>query len=149
MMAGQERIVLFNWVPVLGGQQQESAPLGRSRRTGLSHGGKDPAASRRAGAGLVGWRVIGENNRELGRGAGPFWQVDEAYQAADDAQAVLEQTVTCFWADDLRGWFWNVSLEGEQLAVSGRGYRQQRECSYSVKQFRERFPTAKRLARTF
>ena len=127
-MAGQARIILFSWVRALGGAQQESPSLGLSTRIGLSLGGKDPAASRRAGAGLVGWRVIGANNRELGRGAGPFWQVDQAYQAADDAQAALERTVTRFWADDLRGWFWNVSLDGEQLAVSGRGYRRQREC---------------------
>jgi hypothetical protein len=68
--------------------------------------------------------------------------VEEAYQAAHEAQAVLKGTVTRFWADDLGAWFWNIDLDGEELAVSGRGYRRQRECIYSIEQFREHFPTA-------
>ena len=95
------------------------------------------------GAGLVGWRVLGANNRELGRSAAPFWRADEAYQAVYEAQAALARTVTRLWADDLGQWFWNITLDDDQVAVSSRGYRRQRECIYSIEQFREHFPTAR------
>ena len=141
-MAGQARIVLYSWVRAVGARHQEPAPDRISVLTSESAQGRDWAESRKIGAGLVGWRVLGANNRELGRSAGPFWQVEEAYQAAHEAQAVLKGTVTRFWADDLGAWFWNIDLDGEELAVSGRGYRRQRECIYSIEQFREHFPTA-------
>ena len=142
-MAGQARIVLYSWVRAVGARHHELAPDRLATLTSQSSAGRGRAESRKTGAGLVGWRVLGANNRELGRSAGPFWRADEAYQAVHEAQAVLERTVTRFWADDLGEWFWNISLDGEQLAVSSRGYRRQRECIYSIEQFREHFPTAK------
>jgi hypothetical protein len=145
-MAGQARIVLYSWVRAVGARHQQPASDRLSVLTSESAQGRDWAESRKIGAGLVGWRVLGANNRELGRSAGPFWQVEEAYQAAHEAQAVLKGTVTRFWADDLGAWFWNIDLDGEELAVSGRGYRRQRECIYSIELFREHFPTAKVVA---
>jgi hypothetical protein len=145
-MVGQARIVLYSWVRAVGARHQEPAPDRFSVLTSESAQGRDWAESRKIGAGLVGWRVLGANNRELGRSAGPFWKVEEAYQAAHEAQAVLKGTVTRFWADDLGAWFWNIDLDGEELAVSGRGYRRQRECIYSIEQFREHFPTARAVA---
>jgi len=142
-MAGQARIVLYSWVRAVGARHHELAPDRLATLTSQSSAGRGRAESRKTGAGLVGWRVLGANNRELGRSAGPFWRADEAYQAVHEAQAVLERTVTRFWADDLGEWFWNISLDGEQLAVSSRGYRRQRECIYSIEQFREHFPIAK------
>jgi hypothetical protein len=90
--------------------------------------------------------VIGANNRELGRGSRPSWRADEAYQAAREAQVALDLAVTRYWVDDIGRWFWNVSLAGEPIAVSSRGYRRQRECVYNVEQFREQFPAAQRVA---
>jgi hypothetical protein len=145
-MAGQTRIVLYSWVRAVGARHHELGPDRLSTLTAQPSRGRDWAESRKIGAGLVGWRVLGANNRELGRSAGPFWRVDQAYQAVHEAQAVLERTVTRFWADDLGEWFWNISLDGEQLAVSSRGYRRQRECNYSIEQFREHFPTARVVA---
>jgi hypothetical protein len=142
-MAGQARIVLYSWVRAVGVRHHEPAPGRISALTSLPPRGRGWAESRKIGAGLVGWRVLGANNRELGRSVGPFWRADEAYQAVQDAQTVLERTVTRYWADDLGEWFWNISLDGEQLAVSSRGYRRQRECIYSIEQFREHFPTAR------
>jgi hypothetical protein len=142
-MAGQARIVLFTWVRALGIRHHDLAPDRLSTWAASPERDRYWAESSQTGAGLVGWRVIGANNRELGRGAGPFWRVDEAYEAAHQAQAVLERTETSFWADDLGEWFWTVLLDGEQIAMSSRGYLRQRECIYSVEQFRERFPTAK------
>jgi len=144
-MAGRARIVLYNWVRAVGTRHHDVGPDELLTLTALPSRGRDRAELRK-GAGLVGWRVLGANNRELGRSAGPFGRADEAYQAVHEAQTVLERTVTRFWADDLGEWFWNISLDGDQLAVSSRGYRRQRECIYSIEQFREHFPTARVVA---
>jgi hypothetical protein len=142
-MAGQARIVLYSWGRAVGARHHEPAADRLSTLTGPPPPARGWAESRKVGAGLVGWRVLGANNRELGRGAGPFWRTDEAYKAVHDAQMVIDAMVTRFWADDLGEWFWNISLDDERLAVSSRGYRRQRECIYSLEQFREHFPTAR------
>ena len=142
-MAGQARIVLYSWVRAVGTRHHELAADRLSALTSQPPRGRGWAESRKIGAGLVGWRVLGANNRELGRSVGPFWRTDEAYQAVHEAQTVLDRTATRFWADDLGEWCWNISLDDEQLAVSSRGYRRQRECVYSIEQFREHFPTAR------
>ena len=144
-MTGLARIVAFTWLRALGGAPAES-PLELSTWKGPPRQGKDQAPSRRLGPGLVGWRVLGANNRELGRGSRPSWRADEAYQAAREAQAALDLAVTRYWVDAVGMWFWNVSLAGEPIAVSSRGYRRQRECVYNVEQFREQFPAAQRVA---
>jgi len=145
-MAERARIVLYNWVRAVGTRHHDVTPDRLLTITAQPSRGRDRPESKEMGAGLVGWRVLGANNRELGRSAEPFWRADEAYQAVHEAQAVLERTVTRFWADDLGEWFWNISLDGEPLVVSSRGYRRQRECIYSIEQFREHFPTAKVVA---
>ena len=141
-MTGQARIVLYNWVRAVGARHQELAPDRLATLTSQPSQARDRAEVRKMGAGLVGWRVLGANNRELGRSAAPFWRADEAYQAVYEAQASLARTVTRLWADDLGQWFWNITLDDDQVAVSSRGYRRQRECIYSIEQFREHFPTA-------
>jgi hypothetical protein len=142
-MAGQARIVLYNWVRAVDARRHE---LATDSLTLELPRGRGWAESRRNGAGLVGWRVLGANNRELGRSAVPFWLADEAYQAVHVVQTVLERTVSRFWADDIGEWFWSISLDGGQLAVSSRGYRRQRECLYSIEQFREHLPNARVVA---
>ena len=142
-MTGQARIVLYNWVRAVGARHQELAPDRLATLTSQPSQARDRAEVRKMGAGLVGWRVLGANNRELGRSAAPFWRADEAYQAVYEAQASLARTVTRLWADDLGQWFWNITLDDDQVAVSSRGYRRQRECIYSIEQFREHFPTAR------
>jgi len=144
-MTGLARIVLFTWLRALGGPPGESS-LDPSSWNGPPRRGKDQVSPRRVGPGLVGWRAIGANNRELGRCSRPSWRADEAYQAAREAQVALDRMVTRLWVDEIGRWLWNVSLAGEPIAVSSRGYRRQRECVYNAEQFRAQFPTARTVA---
>jgi len=137
-MAGQARVVLFTWVCTPAAIQQESQPL----RTTDSPRGSDQHASRQVGAGLIGWRLIGANNRELGRAAHPDWDVDLACQTVGVVKDALARTIARLSWDTTGGWSWQMSLDGKRVAESGRGYLRQRECSYSLEQFRERLPTA-------
>jgi hypothetical protein len=144
-MAGHARIVVYTWIRTPGAVVPEPARR-QAPRTGPPLRGRDQTASRRVGPGLVGWRVIGANNRELGRAAGPAWKVDEAYQAVHEAQLAFDRTTTHLGADAVGTWSWHISLGSEVVAVSSRGYRRQRECVYSADQFREQFPSAKVFA---
>jgi hypothetical protein len=141
-MAAQGRIVLFSWVSAPAATRTESRPLGPPRTTG----GPSPASrgitSPPRGGALIGWRAIGANNRELGRGAHPSRSVDEACQALQAARLTFGRQVARVTLDAEAGWSWHISLDAEPLAVSARRYHRQRECEYSLEQFRAQFPSA-------
>jgi hypothetical protein len=141
-MARQARIVLFSCVRSLKGTRFESPPVQLSTSAGLPPRSGDQIASPRLRPGLVGWRVIAANNRELGRGASSAPGVDEAYQAIHEVQLAFDRTETSFCADAIGAWTWHILLGSEQVAVSSRAYPRQRECFHSFDQFREWFPTA-------
>ncbi|GAA1949297.1 hypothetical protein [Catenulispora subtropica] len=88
----------------------------------------------RTGAPL--WRLVGANNRELGRapeavaGEGTCCEAVLALQAKlPDASGRVKLAGTA------NTWSWTVECDGELLAVSGRAYLRQRECQYSLWQF--------------
>lgn len=89
----------------------------------------------RTGAPL--WRLVGANNRELGRAPEP-----SGGQSATCCEAVARlqaRLPTASGRIKLAGtgttWSWTVEGDGELLAVSGRAYLRQRECQYSLWQF--------------
>ncbi len=94
--------------------------------------------------GGVGWRLLGPNNRELGRAALAYPDAEAALVAVDAvrhlaragaAHIVHESTAT--------PWVWHLQDEtGLVVATSGRGFRHERECRYNLDQFREAAPTA-------
>ena len=98
----------------------------------------DPAA------GGVGWRLLGANNRELGRAALSYPDAEAALDAVatvrllasvGTAHLVHESTAT--------PWVWHLEDAGGRLvATSGRGFRHERECRYNLDQFRAAAPTA-------
>jgi hypothetical protein len=80
------------------------------------------------------WRLLGANNRELGRGGRVHITEEECLAAIDDGRAkiALARQVTVF----LDGrWAWQLEIEGEVFASAGRAYQRQRECRYSLGQF--------------
>jgi hypothetical protein len=80
------------------------------------------------------WRLLGANNRELGRGGSVHDSADECLTSLADNQAKvpLAKPVTLF----VEGrWTWQFQLDGEPFAVAGRAYQRQRECRYGFGQF--------------
>lgn len=148
-MLGQARIVLYPWAGDAAAILLESsAPPMPSMWNGQPAGGRYVVAPRGASAALVGWRMIGGNNRELGRGARPIGSVAEAYRAIHDAKLAFSRPEVRMMLDPVAGWSWHISLDGERVAVSSRGYQRQRECEYGVEKFREHFPTAQLVVPT-
>jgi hypothetical protein len=141
-MAAQARIVLFPWVWTPLAARLDSPTPGPSNQATRPPRRRNGVEPRRGDAGVVGWRVIGANNRELGRGARPSRGVDEALQAVQRAQLTIGGQVGRVAMIACGGWLWRLSLDEDTVAVSGRGYHRQRECEYSLEQFRAFFPTA-------
>lgn len=146
-MAAQARIVLFSWVLTPAATRPDSPLPGPSRWTTRPPQARYGPGSRRWGAGAIGWRVIGANNRELGRGALPAGSVDEACQAVRAAQLTFDRQMSRVLLDAGAFWSWHMSLDGHPVTVSSRGYHRQRECDYSLEQFRAQFPTAEVVRR--
>lgn len=142
-MAAQARISLFPWAVNRVAILRSSPPPMPAMWSNLPSGGRyEPALPKERG-GLVGWRMIGGNNREVGRCPHPSESAAEAYRVVHAAQLAVRQQEARMLCDAVAGWFWHISLDGEWLAVSSRGYQRQRECVFSLEQFLEFFPTAR------
>ncbi len=95
------------------------------------------------GDGGVGWRLLGSNNRELGRSAVSYPDAEAALHAvgrvrelAPDGEAhILHHRGTTSWA-------WHLEEDGVLVANSGRGFRYERECRHNLEQFRAEAPGA-------
>jgi hypothetical protein len=92
----------------------------------------------------VGWRLLGSNNRELGRSAGHHDDAEAALVSIEQVRAVAATGDAHIVHEAATGlWAWQLSdLNGRPTAVAGRGFRYERECRYNLEQFRETAPVA-------
>ncbi len=92
-------------------------------------------------AAMLAWRLLGANNRELGRSVGvyPLGQAREQILAL---QADAGRLTNAMVLADGGGWIWRVSLDGALVATAARSYHRQRECHYSTLQFLAALPVA-------
>ena len=95
-------------------------------------------------AGGVGWRLLGPNNRELGRSALAYTDAEDALVAVDAVRHLARAGASHIVHESTATpWVWQLQDEsGVVVATSGRGFRHERECRYNLDQFREAAPTA-------
>ena len=138
-MSTHARVVLFPWVVATAVTVPPPAPVTTPRQRIAA-----PRAATRStrGNGLVGWRALGANNRELGRAAFGSTSTAAALDAVELAQTRLGAGVRRIVHHAGVGWSWRILLDDEWLVSSSRRYQRQRECTYSLEQFCEWFPTA-------
>ena len=99
----------------------------------------------RLGSGTgVGWRLLGSNNRELGRSAGHQDDAEAAIASIERVRGVAATGQAHIVHDSSTGlWAWQLTdTGGEPVAVAGRGFRYERECRYNLDQFRAAAPVA-------
>ena len=137
-MSTSARVVLFPWVAA----SPVSVVLPDRTATPRQRITAPRGANRSRGNGLVGWRALGANNRELGRAAAGLSSTAAALDAVEVAQTGLAAGVRRIVHHAGVGWSWRISLDDEWLVTSSRRYQRQRECTYSLEQFCEWFPTA-------
>ena len=93
------------------------------------------------GSGGVGWRLLGANNRELGRSAAVYVDAEAALESLSRLRNltgvahIVQQPQTGLWA-------WRLQDEDVLVAHSGRGFRRERECRYNLEQFRDAVASA-------
>jgi hypothetical protein len=91
----------------------------------------------------VAWRLVGANNRELGRSSRTYADL----AACLDALAFLREHINeadslLANASDTGLWLWRLNIGEQWIAVSGRSYLRRRECQYNLAQFVAEAPIA-------
>jgi hypothetical protein len=91
----------------------------------------------------IAWRLVGANNRELGRSSRTYADVDACREAVaflrehiDAADSLVAN------ASDTGLWLWRLNIGEQWMAVAGRSYLRRRECLYNLAQFVAEVPTA-------
>jgi len=92
----------------------------------------------------VAWRLLGANNRELGRS--PVWypDLDSCLEAVRVLKREIGAVTSAITAGTLPGgaWSWRLAVSGHPVAVAGRPYHRHRECAYNLSHFVAAVPTA-------
>lgn len=105
--------------------------------------GLRPASEESRSAPWVAWRLLGANNRELGRSATIFPDLTECLASIAGLKRAFAEASELVAPDPAtRSWYWKLESGSDVLAVAGRPYRRQRECLYSLGQFRAAAPAA-------
>ena len=95
------------------------------------------------GGGGVGWRLLGANNRELGRAAASYVDAEAALESVTRVRELATSGEAHIVHEPQTGlWAWHLEDEGALVANSGRGFRHERECRYNLEQFRDAAPSA-------
>lgn len=86
----------------------------------------------------VAWRLLGPNNRELGRSASVFPDLAAARRAAESVRGNVERMRATITGGSARGgWTWQLWLDDDAAAAcSPRSYLRQQECAYNLEAFR-------------
>lgn len=91
----------------------------------------------------IGWRLLGPNNRELGRSARVLGSLDDCREQFRVLRESIGEAVSSCERGSLGlGWWWRLHIKGVPVARAGRLFQRERECQYSVTQFVAAVPVA-------
>ncbi len=90
----------------------------------------------------VTWRLLSTNNRDLGRAARNFPDVESCLAALRHLRSQLPSAVAATMRSDRTSWVWRVTVAGEDVAVSSRGYHRRVHCEYACTVFLGLVPDA-------
>lgn len=93
----------------------------------------------------VAWRLLGANNRELGRS--PIWypDIETCREAVRALKREIGGVTPAMSSVAMPGgaWSWRLVVGGTAVAVAGRPYHRQRECAYNLSHFVAAVPDAR------
>jgi hypothetical protein len=82
------------------------------------------------------WRLMGANNRELGRSAQHYESYAGARRAVGELQRHADRLVCTTLVDRGTGrWGWRIDLDGGTVAVSGRSYERDHDSRLGMDKF--------------
>jgi hypothetical protein len=90
-----------------------------------------------------GWRLIGANNRELGRSARSYGSYPVARGAVRHLQDHAGELVPQTFIDPATGrWWWRLELHNSAVAISGRWYERDHDSRAGMARFVTLIPAA-------
>lgn len=93
----------------------------------------------------VAWRLLGANNRELGRSAVWYPGIDSCLESVHVLRREIGGVTSAITAVASPGgaWSWQLTVSGRPVAVAGRPYHRHRECAYNLSHFVAAVPAAR------
>jgi hypothetical protein len=91
------------------------------------------------------WRLLGANNRELGRAAQFFSDELACRHSVSILRRRLPELEAAMWCDAAGRWVWRLEDQKRPIAIAPRAYLRQREALYNLEQFRAAVPIARAL----
>jgi hypothetical protein len=88
------------------------------------------------------WRLVGGNNRDLGRGTTDFPDEESCLVGIKEVVKNLEHLVPGLVRATGNRWSWRLSLAAEVVVVSGHSFDRRRRCEDGWVRFVELMPTA-------
>jgi hypothetical protein len=108
-------------------------PSAHPYRMHWSHPDDDEAAENSS---WYGWRLMGANNRELGRSATSFPSYPGARRAVQHLREHADRLVRTTVVDPASGrWGWRLDLDDRAVAVSGRWYERDHDSQVGMDKF--------------
>jgi hypothetical protein len=93
------------------------------------------------------WRLLGANNRELGRSFRTFPDRTSCADAADHLQVSVDRVEPVVVAGLRSGnWYWELYVDGEAAATSARAFRRPRDSEYNLAHFVTSLHVAARMS---
>ncbi len=92
--------------------------------------------------GVVNWRLLGGNNRDLGRGFEPFPDAEACRLGIKNLLARLDQTETSLLRTEASRWEWRLRQDGQVVARSGHTFDRRTRCEQASLLFLSLAPLA-------
>jgi hypothetical protein len=89
------------------------------------------------------WRLVGANNRELGRSAQSYVDARACRAGVTLLQRQLPQLTPVVWSDGRGRWLWRLDVDKRPTAMAARSYLRQREAHYNLELFLASVPVAR------
>lgn len=83
----------------------------------------------------VRWRLLSNNNREIGRGAEFFADAETCRIAIKELQTSIDEYRCVVRRADAHSWIWQLIDDGRVIALSAHGYDRQIRCGRSLEHF--------------
>jgi hypothetical protein len=88
------------------------------------------------------WRLLSNNNRDLGRAATIFSDVDSCAAAVDRLRRLSDRATAASMRDGRADWTWRVHVDQVPVAVSSRRYHRRVQAEYACTVFLGLVPAA-------
>jgi hypothetical protein len=85
----------------------------------------------------VRWRLLSGNNRETGRGVESYADAESCRVGIKDLQATLDELDASVRRTGANQWVWQLLLDGQAVAVSGRSFDRLIRCEQGLAHFLE------------